>query len=127
MYDVTKIACHQAICLNDVLNKNLSDKIDKNFNQQLASKSNNVVSLKESGSETVHRNDIPDAMNSYFCSVGKDLADKISPVPNPLLSGDFEMNKTKAKFHFRTIEVQNPCNHYFVNIVLGFYIMVFIL
>ena len=47
-----------------------------------------------------------DAMNSYFCSVGKDLADKISPVPNTLLSGDFEMNKTKAKFHFRTIEVQ---------------------
>ena len=45
-------------------------------------------------------------MNSYFCSVGKDLADKISPVPNPLLSGDFEMNNTKAKFHFRTIEVQ---------------------
>ena len=70
------------------------------------SKSSNIVSLKESGSETVHRNDIPDAMNSYFCSVGKDLADKISPVPNPLLSGDFEMNKTKAKFQFRTIEVQ---------------------
>ena len=45
-------------------------------------------------------------MNSYFCSVGKDLADKISPVANPLLSGEFEMNKTKAKFHFRTIEVQ---------------------
>ena len=69
------------------------------------SKSGNIVSLKESGSETVHRNDIPDAMNSYFCSVGNDLADKISPVPNPLLSGDFEMNKTKAKFKFRTIEV----------------------
>ena len=45
-------------------------------------------------------------MNSYFCSVGKDLADKISPIPNPLLSGDFEINRTKAKFHFRTIEVQ---------------------
>ena len=44
-------------------------------------------------------------MNSYFCSVGKDLANKISPVANPLLSGDFEMNKAKAKFHFRTIEV----------------------
>ena len=32
-------------------------------------------------------------MNSYFCSVGKDLADKIKPALNPLLSGDFEMNK----------------------------------
>ena len=70
------------------------------------SKSSNIDSLKESGSETVHKKDIPDAMNSYFCSVGKDLADKISPVANPLLSGDFEMNKAKAKFHFRTIEVQ---------------------
>ena len=56
--------------------------------------------------DTVHRKDIPDVMNNNFCSVGKDLAHKISPVPNPLLSGDFEMNKTKAKFHFRTIEVQ---------------------
>ena len=70
------------------------------------SESSNIDSLKESGSETVYRKDIPDSMNSYFCSVGKDLADKISPVANPLLSGDFDMNKTKAKFHFRTIEVQ---------------------
>ena len=70
------------------------------------SKSSNIDCLKESSSETVHRKDIPDAMNSYFCSVGKDLADKISPVANPLLSGDFEMHKTKANFHFRTIEVQ---------------------
>ena len=69
------------------------------------SESSNIDILKESASETVHRKDIPDTMNSYFCSVGKDLADKISPVANPLLSGDFEMNKTKAKFHFRTIEV----------------------
>ena len=70
------------------------------------SKSSNIDSFKGSGSETVHRKDIPDAMSSYFCSVGKDLANKISPVANPLLSGDFEMNKAKAKFHFRTIEVQ---------------------
>ena len=70
------------------------------------SKSSNIDCLKDSCSDTVHRKDIPDAMNSYFCSVGKDLADKISPVANPLLSGEFEMNKTKAKFHFRTIEVQ---------------------
>ena len=70
------------------------------------SKSSNIDSLKESGSETVDRKDIPDTMNSYFCSVGKDLADKISPVANPLLSGDFEMNKAKEKFHFRAIEVQ---------------------
>ena len=59
------------------------------------SKSSNIYSLKDSGSESAHRKDIPDAMNSYFCLVGKDLADKISPVANPLPSGDFEMNKLK--------------------------------
>ena len=74
------------------------------------SKSSSIDSLKESGSETVHKKDIPDAMNSYFCFVGKDLADKISPIPNPLLSGDFEINNTKAKFHFKTIEVRGIRN-----------------
>ena len=80
----------------------------KTINELLSkrSKSSDIDCLKDSVSETVHKKDIPDIMNSYFCSVGKDLADKISPVPNPLLSGDFEMNKAKAKFHFRTIEVQ---------------------
>ena len=71
------------------------------------SKSSNIDSLKESGAETVHRKDIPGAMNSYLCSAGKDLADKISPVANPLLSGDFEMNKTKAKFHFEVEEIRD--------------------
>ena len=45
-------------------------------------------------------------MNSFFCSVGKDLADKLDPAPNPLLAGDYEINKHKATFHFGTIEVQ---------------------
>ena len=31
-------------------------------------------------------------MNSFFCSVGKDLADKIDPAPNLLLDGDYEVN-----------------------------------
>ena len=45
-------------------------------------------------------------MNSFFCSVGKDLAEKIDPAPNPLLAGDYEINKHKTTFHFRTTEVQ---------------------
>ena len=45
-------------------------------------------------------------MNSFCCCVGKDLADKIDPAPNPLLAGDYEINKHKATFRFRTIEVQ---------------------
>ena len=34
------------------------------------------------------------------------LADKISATPNALLSGTFKVNKTNAKFHFRTSQVQ---------------------
>ena len=70
------------------------------------SKSSNIDCLRESGSETVHKKDISNAMNSFFCYVGKDLADKIDPAPNPLLAGDYEINKHKATFRFRTIEVQ---------------------
>ena len=70
------------------------------------SKSSNIDCLKESDSETVCKKEISNKMNSFFCSVGKDLADKIDPVSNPLLSGDYEVNPDKAEFHFRTIEVQ---------------------
>ena len=45
-------------------------------------------------------------MSRFFFSVGKDLADKIDSAPNPLLSGDYEVNQNKARFHFRTIGVQ---------------------
>ena len=41
-------------------------------------------------------------MNKFFCTIGRDLADKIQPVANPLLSGEYEVNKDKAKFHFKT-------------------------
>ena len=70
------------------------------------SKSSNIDCLIENGSQTVHRKNISNTMNSFFCSVGKDLADKIDSSPNPLLSGDYDVNKNKAKFRFKTIEVQ---------------------
>ena len=71
------------------------------------SKSTNIECLKNLGTETVHKKDISNAMNNFFCSVGKDLANKIPPVPNPLLSGDYEVNKDKAEFNFKTIEVKD--------------------
>ena len=52
------------------------------------------------------KKDISNAMNNFFCSVGKDLADKIDPTPNPLLAGDYEINKYKTIFRFRIIKVQ---------------------
>ena len=45
-------------------------------------------------------------MNSFFCSIGKDLAEKIGQAPNPLLAGDYEINKHKTTFRFKTIEVR---------------------
>ena len=71
------------------------------------SKSTNIECLKNLGTETVHKKDISNAMNNFFCSVDKDLASKIPPVPSPLLSGDYEVNKDKAEFNFKTIEVKD--------------------
>ena len=45
-------------------------------------------------------------MNNFFCSIGKHLADTINPTSNPLLVGNYEINKRKKTFHFMTIEVQ---------------------
>ena len=59
-----------------------------------------------SSSQTVHKKGISNAINNFFCSVGN-LANKIPPVPNPLLSGDYEVNKDKAEFNFKTIEVKD--------------------
>ena len=42
-------------------------------------------------------------MNNFFCTIGRELADKIQPAINPLLSGEYEVNKDKAKFHFKGV------------------------
>ena len=46
-------------------------------------------------------------MNKYFCTIGSDLADKIQPAAIPLLSGEFEVNKDRAKFRFKAIELKD--------------------
>ena len=51
-------------------------------------------------------------MNRYFSSIGKELADKISTVSNPLLSGSFVVSKSNAKFPFKAIQVQEIRNHW---------------
>ena len=54
--------------------KESSKTINELLNKR--SKSSNTESLKESASETVHKKDISDAMNNYFCLIGKDLKEK---------------------------------------------------
>ena len=68
------------------------------------SRSSNIVCLKESGTETRDKKDISNAMNNFFCTIGRDLADKMQPAASPLLSGEYEVNKHKAKSHIKTIE-----------------------
>ena len=71
------------------------------------SKSSSIVYLKESGTETRDKKDVSNAMNNFFCTIGRDLADKAQPAANPLLSGEYEVNKDKAKFHFKIIELKD--------------------
>ena len=59
------------------------------------SKSSNIDFLREPGSETVHKKDISNAMNSFFCSVGKDPADKIDPAPIPFLLVTMKLTNTR--------------------------------
>ena len=44
-------------------------------------------------------------MNKYICSIRKDLANDIDPVPNPLLCGKYEVNDKKARFFFKAITI----------------------
>ena len=45
-------------------------------------------------------------MNSFFSSIGTELAFKVSTVSNPLLSCSFVSNKSNAKFQFKSIQVK---------------------
>ena len=42
-------------------------------------------------------------MNQYFCSIGQKLSEKIFHAENPLLRGDFSLNKNSTRFQFRAI------------------------
>ena len=55
----------------------------------------------------INKQKIADAMNDYFCSIGKDLAEKIEYALNPLLSGDYNVNPEEKCFSFKTIDVRN--------------------
>ena len=66
-----------------------------------------LIVLKNSSTETRNKKDVSNAMNNFFCTIGRELADKLQPASNPLLSGEYEVNKDKAKFHFKVIELKD--------------------
>ena len=78
--------------INDLLNKR--------------SKFSYINWLKDMATEIADKKDISNAMNNFYCLVGKNLAYKISPVPNHFLSSDYEVNKDKTKLSSRTIGVE---------------------
>ena len=52
--------------------------------------------------------EIADSMNQLFCSVGKDLSDKIPNKENPLLTGNYgERKKDVEKFAFVPVSPEN--------------------
>ena len=81
----------------------------KTINQVLnkRSKSTNIDLLKGPGGEMVNKQEISNTMNDYFCSVGKDLASKIEDAPNPMLTGEYNLNPDNRRFNFRPIVVQD--------------------
>ena len=59
------------------------------------SRATNINTLCTSDGVIVNKQKLADTMNEYFYSVGKDLAKKIEYTPNPLLSGDYNVNPEK--------------------------------
>ena len=71
------------------------------------SKSTNISSLNDGNSKIVDKWDISNPMNSYFCSVGEELRNKVEDCVNPLLNGMHAMNNYSTRFHFENIEDQH--------------------
>ena len=62
--------------------------INQLFNKR--SKITNIESLKDDKSNDIV--DKQETMNKIFCSIGKDLAKNIKEKPNPLISGEYQIN-----------------------------------
>ena len=81
----------------------------KTLNQLMnkRSKSTTIDLLKQDGKNISNRKEISDTMNKYFCSVGKALAVEIGDTPNPLLSGECQLNPGNLMFELEPIGLQD--------------------
>ena len=57
------------------------------------SKTRNISSLQEDYKILTSSDEIAESMNQYFCSIGQKLSEKIPYAENPLLRGEFSLNK----------------------------------
>ena len=80
-------------------------KIQEMLNKRSISR--NIDCLKVSENVVTRTEDIANVMNSYFCSIGNELASKIDHSPNPLLSGDYHINDKSGKFKLKPVNVED--------------------
>ena len=72
------------------------------------SKTTEISTIREGDRVISDPTEIADSMNQFFCSVGKDLSDKIPNKENPLLTGNYgERKKDVEKFAFIPVNPEN--------------------
>ena len=70
------------------------------------SKTTNIDSLKVHEQEINNDHDIANSMNDYFCSVGRNLSDKIPAQPNPFLSHHYDItNPSNGREQFKFVAI----------------------
>ena len=72
---------------------------------QKRSKATNIEPKDPNNNTISDMVEISQAIKSFFCSIGKDLASHIEDAPNPLLSGDYVLRTNEATFIFKSIQV----------------------
>ena len=74
------------------------------FNKR--SKSTNIDPLRDQNKTISNKGDISQSMNSFFCSIGKDLASNIEGGYDPLIFCNYFLNSDAAKFAFKSIHAE---------------------
>ena len=71
------------------------------------SKSTKIDVLREIGSDVDDKQNIANTMNAYFCSVGKDLANKVETVPYSIVTGKCNLKPHNKQCILKAIGVQD--------------------
>ena len=74
------------------------------FNKR--SKSTNIDLLRDQNKTISNKGEISQSMNSFSCSIGKDLASNIEDGHDPLIFCDYFLNSDAAKFAFKSIHAE---------------------
>ena len=78
--------------------------INQLLNKRL--KSTNIDLLLDQNKTISNKGELSQSMNSFFCSIGKDLASTIEGGYDPLIFCDYFLNSNAAKFVFKSIHAE---------------------